>query len=337
MMSNPINIIPNEQNTASIAILPGEKVSFFNVELPALPENKLLKILPGIMADYVAGDVKEMHLSLIEKMPDGRHLVSVCDEKWLQEAKRTANEKNKSIKAIWPDYALLAVPEKDVAIMKLSGRILARRADGTGFNVNERFLEHVIGDLPVKEVFESRSVPNGAGLASGKFSARPPLLSYIRALKRIAILCVIGSLIWIISSLLAISQLEQEWERYQVANEEIFRSTYPEVTRVVNVEAQMRALGSSVENGGRSDFSHLTNTIFKAVSETPGVAIESMSFDASGSTTNIDVTVSTASFALAGVFENTLKLEGFLVTQGESGQSGETILTSFQLKEEAND
>lgn len=333
MMSEPVKIIPNEQNADAIAILPGQYVSFFNITLPDLPEDKILRILPGIMADKIVGDINVMHLSLVQKMENGNYIVSVCEHKWLEHAKRTVLEKNKVIKAIWPDYALLDVPDKDINIMKLSGRVLARYADGTGFNVEERFFDHIIGPLQYKEVFECRSVPKGVGLASGKFSAKPPVITYMRSLIRAGILGAVIFVLWAISGMMMISEMENEWERYQNASVEIFKKTYPDATRIVNVEAQMKA--RAIENGDSSgaDFINSANLVFRSVNGSPGVTLESLSFNSTDTGTRLDLTISTNSFAQASYFESQLVSAGFDVTQGESSQTSENIFNSYELQE----
>ncbi len=333
MMSEPIKIIPNEQNADAIALLPGQYVSFFNITLPDLPEDKILKILPGIMTDKIVGDIDAMHLSLVQRMKNGNYIVSVCEQKWLEQAKRTALEKNKVIKAIWPDYALLDVPDKDINIMKLSGRVLARYADGTGFNVEERFFDHVIGPLQYTEVFECCSVPKGVGLASGKFSAKPPVIAYMRSLIRASVLVAIVFVLWATSGMMMISHLKDEWERYQNASVEIFKKTYPDATRVVNVEAQMKARALEDGDGPGVDFINSANLVFKSVSESPGVTLESLSFNSTDMSTRLDLTISTNSFAQASYFENQLVSAGFVVTQGESSQTSENIFNSYELEE----
>lgn len=332
-MVEPIKIIPNDTNTDAIAILPGEHVSFFNIELPELPAKKLEKILPGIMADYVLGKMEDVHISLIDTPRKGEYLIAVCDIKWLDLARKGAVVEGKILKAIWPDYALLAPPEKDLAIMNLSGRVLARRADGTGFNISREMLDHVIGDLPFTEVFESRSIPKGTGLASGRYSARAPLGFYFRAMKRFTVLSVLALMIWLIFIWLNISTLDQEWTQYQNASVDLFKKTYPEVTRIVNVEAQMRALTENAGPGNDADFIYLADKVFKSVSESAGVTLENLSFDASGSKTILDISVSSFTFTQATSFEENLKTEGFKVSQGESTQSEENIVSRFVLEE----
>ncbi len=337
-MSEPIKIIPNKVQTGAIAILPGEYVSFFSVKLPEIPPSKLEKILPGVMADYVAGDVNEMHLSLIEKKSDGEHLVAVCDHTWLEMAKTAALKENKILKAIWPDYALLEVPDQDVAIMQLSGRVLARRANGTGFNVKQEYLTHVIGDQPYSEVYESRIVPNGVGLASGKYSARPPVLRYLQALKRVGVLAAIGFLTWVLVSLLTINHYEQERDRYQNASVDVFKQTYPNVTRIVNPEAQMRALLSQGGGEGGTAYIPIAERVFKVVGESAGVRLESLSFDTSSiAGPRVDITISSPSYAQANLFESKLLESGFMVSQGESTQSEDNILSSYALQENKNE
>lgn len=337
MMSEPIRIIPNEQTADAIVILPGKHVSIFNVPLPELPENKLLKILPGIMADYIAGDIQETHLSVVQKISGSRSLVAVCEGKWLEQARRAAIEKDEKIKAFWPDYALLEVPEKGSNIMKLSGRILGRRSDGTGFNVEERHFEHVMGNEPFTEVFESRAVPSGVGLATGKFSAQPSLASYGSALKRLAILGFAVLFAWLVSSWITISHLESERDRYHSASIEVFKKTYPEVTRIVNVEAQMKALSQQTGGNRNDSFVQYADLLFGAINASPGVSLETLNYATDDDRAVLNVTISTFNYSQVSHFESQLIASRFDVLQGESSQSAESIMSSYQLRRKINE
>ncbi|MEZ5756590.1 MAG: type II secretion system protein GspL [Emcibacteraceae bacterium] len=330
-MIEQIKIIESANYADTVAILPGEAVSFFVVTLPDLPSAKLLKILPGVMADYLAGNVDEVHISIIKKFENGQYLIGVCDHKVMMAAKEMAAKKGKILKAAWPDYALIKVPTSGIAIYNDGERILARRSDGTGFCVNVNVLDHVVKGHQTHEATPSEDMPDGVGLASGKYSPRMPIMAYFRPAYRLGFILLAGLIIWIISMSLMIADNAKQRQSYADASTQIFKKTYPDVKRIVNVEAQMRNLTTSENDGSGQAFLSLSDTIFKAVSQSGGVRLESLSYDKNSGEPVMNITVISENYAEATSFESMLENAGLTVTQGDSSQDGTMIFSSFMI------
>ncbi|MCC3861755.1 type II secretion system protein GspL [Pseudemcibacter aquimaris] len=322
----------NQENKETIAILPGEWVSFFVLELPDFSENKLDKILPGLLSDLVAGSIEDNHIAVVDKNSNGHSLVAVCHKERLNEARSLAERDGLILNAIWPEYAFIAVPDEDIHIVQSddNAKVSARRKDGTGFTVPMDMLELVTGDAHTIQSSFGR-VPKGAGLATGEYSPRPPIKEYFKITSRLAALVATVFIFWIMWIWMATSSFEEERTRYADASIEVFKKTYPTVTRIVNVEAQMRSLSQGGSGSNQAGFLSLSDMVFNAISNAPGTKLENLSYDQDGNQERVDITISSMNFSEAGLFEANLKTAGFTVEQGGSSQDGEMIYSTYSL------
>ncbi len=335
-MSVPIRIIDGQITGEAIAILPGEVVSTFSIPLPDLPASKLEKILPGILSDYLAGGSQDAHISIMEKKKTGEALIAVCDRKWMIEAVNLAAQDEKILKAIWPDYALLDVPETGVLQVRHCGRIMVRRDNGTGFTVPDNILQHIISEQAVDQGHELEQPPEGAGLATGKYSPRAPIVLYMKAAKRLVLMMGASFLLWLAYMGIMINENNTERDRYADASVELFKKSYPQVTRIVNVEAQMRALSNGQGGGSGPEFLLFSNALFKAVNDTSGVALYSLGYENSSEVPLLNLVISSVNFSQTTSFENNLSAAGFDVVQGDSSQDGENVFSSYIIREGIN-
>lgn len=323
----------NEATNEATAILPGEWVSYFSVELPDFSFNKLNKIIPNILSEQLAGGFDNIHYSILVKKEDGKSIVAVCDRDHLNNARELANKRGVTLKAIWPDYEGVNVPETGVNLYAddQKERILGKRANGTGFTVPQNMLEHVVRG---HEVFEGvlGDFPTKGGLAVGEYSPRPPINSFLKYLSRAFTLMIIIFLFWIIQIWMQTSNNEDERLQYSDAALEVFKNTHPDVERIVNVEAQMRALSGNNSINGHNGFLVSGDKIFKVIKNTTGIKLENLSYDVNNDQEMLNITISSVDFSQSNAFEEGLKELGFRVTQGGSSQNGDIIFSSYSLQ-----
>jgi len=326
----------DEATNEAIAILPGEWVSYFLVELPDFSQNKLEKIIPSILSDQLAGGIDTIHYAIIEKQDDGNSIIAVCDKDRLKDAKELADKGGYTLKAIWPDYQELDVPKTGVNLLRdeKADRVLGRRSNGTGFTAPLDMVEHIVRGLTVHEG-QLINLPKKAGLATGDFSPRPPFNNYIKYLSRAFALLVVVFFIWFFQVWTQISTYEEERLQYSDASLVIFKNTHPDVERIVNVEAQMRALMGDGALNGNQGFLAISDSIFNAIKDTTGIKLENISYDIRNNQEAVNITISSVNFSQATNFEGKLEELGFSVIQGGSSQNGDIIFSSYSLEGEA--
>lgn len=323
----------NEEANEAIAILPGEWVSYFAVDLPDFSHNKLEKIIPNILSDQLAGDIDNIHYSIVEKKEDGKSIVAVCDKNYLDKARELASKDGLILKGIWPDYELLSVPETGVSLYAddQEDRVLGKRVNGTGFAVHQNMVEHVVRGFVVSEG-KIGEVPVKPGLAKGDYSPRPPLNNYVKFLSRAIALLLIIFVLWSVQAWVQISNNEEERLQYSDASLAFFRNTHPDVKRIVNVEAQMRALMGESNASDYGGFLASSDKIFNVIKNTLGIKLESISYDINNDLETINITISSVNFSQASAFESGMKTVGFKVIQGDSSQNRDIIFSRYSLQ-----
>jgi len=130
-----------------------------------------------------------------------------------------------------------------------------------------------------------------------------------------------------------ISNTENQQLRFADASIGIFKETYPDVKRIVNVEAQMRTLGNSGNAEGGVGFLEIANSVFKAVNETAGVALDSLAYDEVDQQQSLNLTISSINYSQVTSFESSLSAAGYEVLQGASTQDGGNIFSSYIITE----
>lgn len=317
----------------AVAVIPGDTVSSFRVTLPALSAGKLRKTLPFLVSDLLVTDAEDMHLCLVETETPNDYLLLACAETVMREMKDTALAENLSLKAAWPDYMLIAPPDEGVTLMREDGDILCRRADGTGFRMPEKLAEAALSDVTedARKDGKRGTLPKqGQGLATGIYGAQFPFMSYLPIFKRPAILAASILLIWVIGTFAQIGRHQAARADYEDASIQLFKQAFPDVTRVVNVEAQLMNKMMSSNALPARNFLYLTDTLFQAIGDVENIGIDRVSFDRTD-IRPLQVTLRAQNFSTLERARQKLVDVGFAVSEGKSSQTVTGVTGDFAL------
>lgn len=321
----------------AVAVIPGDTVSSFRVTLPALSAGKLRKTLPFLVSDLLVTDAEDMHLCLVETETPNDYLLLACAETVMREMKDTALAENLSLKAAWPDYMLIAPPDEGVTLMREDGDILCRRADGTGFRMPEKLAEAALSDVTedARKDGKRGTLPEqGQGLATGIYGAQFPFMSYLPIFKRPAILAASILLIWVIGTFAQIGRHQAARADYEDASIQLFKQAFPDVTRVVNVEAQLMNKMMSSNALPARNFLYLTDTLFQAIGDVENIGIDRVSFDRTD-IRPLQVTLRAQNFSTLERARQKLVDVGFAVSEGKSSQTVTGVTGDFALSRTA--
>ena len=321
----------------AVAVIPGDTVSSFRVTLPALSAGKLRKTLPFLVSDLLVTDAEDMHLCLVETETPNDYLLLACAETVMREMKDTALAENLSLKAAWPDYMLIAPPDEGVTLMREDGDILCRRADGTGFRMPEKLAEAALSDVTedARKDGKRGTLPKqGQGLATGIYGAQFPFMSYLPIFKRPAILAASILLIWVIGTFAQIGRHQAARADYEDASIQLFKQAFPDVTRVVNVEAQLMNKMMSSNALPARNFLYLTDTLFQAIGDVENIGIDRVSFDRTD-IRPLQVTLRAQNFSTLERARQKLVDVGFAVSEGKSSQTVTGVTGDFALSRTA--
>lgn len=311
-----------------IGILPGQAVSSFAVKLPPLSAAKLAKALPHIMADYLADERADTVFCLAPAPTPETGLVLACDINVLRQTIEDAARAKKDMTALWPDYMQIAVPESGVAVMRDGDKVLARRADGTGFCLPAALADAALADETQSGAVTQGFPANHAGFAVGRFGPNLPLGKIMRHTKRTLLLSTVAALAW--SGALALQGWQNERQRFALEDRAValYKERFPKARRIVNVEAQLRGkLGTDATAQG---FSGLFGRVQDILAQQATTRLEEVSFTAQPSP-SLKLSVATPGFSELEQLRRQLTEAGFRIDSGSSEQANGLIVNEMTL------
>lgn len=316
------------------AVVPGAAVTVHAVDLP--PDASPRHALAGAafaLEDALAADPDDLHFALGLPGTDKR-LVAVADHAAM--AAWTARLAGHGLMAdlLVPDF--LAMPDGAAV---LDGVVLARTADG-GFAAEAGLapwvLETDAADLPAVSGRDFRAgayaalLPGPAiNLLQGRYAPRRDWGAALKPWRRAGALAAGVAAALLGSVAVEGVRLNRQAEAAAVQAEAVFRRALPEVTRVVNPRAQMRAYVQGVR-GGADGFLALSEVVVGAAAAVEDAEVTSLRFD--GRRAEMAATLSLASFDGLERLKTELTRRGGVVQEGGARQDGARILTDVTVR-----
>jgi len=314
-----------------IAVISGALISSFRISLPKMPAGKLLKIIPNIMSDTLSTKENECHFALLDSYDNGEYLVALCDRDLMQNVKDLARAQDLTLKGIWPDYMMMPVPVSGTNIMRENNVITGRNSDGTGFSISADLFPALnlcqCHDIEGHE----RIDPPGSGLATGAYNPRLPVMNYIKYLKTASLLALSVFALWFITISLDTHKNEQQRRTYQDAQLALFKEKYPEVRRIVDVEAQLKARAGNHQTLSGQSALTLIDKVFGIIFQTKGINLETFRYDVQNNRKSLFLTVASTDFASAEQLKANFQQAGITVLDKGGRQDGTIVYNDFDL------
>jgi|GEM_PF-1547565 len=333
--------LASKAGTDTVLVIPGDQVASQRISVPDFPDAKLMKILPGLLDGRLALAQEERHFALMGTRDGetGERLVGVMAKSVLQAALGFSEANGLPVRTVVPDYMLLPVPEEGAVAAKIGEFVLARISDGTGFSVEADLAAAMLGeagaaskqmsDAEFEELLVHAQAAEG-NLLQGAFSPRSGVADWVIFFRRAGLLAAASLMVWIGASLYAATDNFNRADALYAKAEERFRAALPDVSRVVNMEAQMRRAVQDVRQQGGGEFMILSNLAADALAGDDSTMFESMRFDGERST--LVLTVTFASFAKGEAFKTRLAEKGLVVTEGSSRTEGARVSSELTIR-----
>jgi len=321
----------------TIVVCHGSVFASWSLDVPALSTSKLQKILPNLMADQCATPVADMHLSLIGPVQEGKAHVIAIAKIVIEEALALCRRLGVQPDFMLPDFCLLSTPG---SVIGVDGFVRVRLPDNSGFCAEVDLAKAIQTDLKLTDTqtktasewqrFLASAADGDVTILQGEFTSRANILSFLPGLKRAAVLSAACLAVWVGSTLITAQSYDDRASKLHVMAEKSFRSAFPEVKRIVNIDAQTRSAVRQLQQQGSGQFLQLSSALFSVVKEFEGVTVEMIRFDQVRG--DFAATVSFASFAESEAFRNQLQAKGTGFQEGSSRQEGARIFTDITLK-----
>ncbi|GHF17331.1 hypothetical protein GCM10017044_09630 [Kordiimonas sediminis] len=337
-------------------VLDGRDVSVFKVDMPDLPTDKLNRVLPSIMEEMIAGDVADHHFALVSPPEENKErqagLVAVIRRTVLDTALEQAQQQGINVAGVTCEYLLLAVPDHadhglescdsseskeskeseksrstGPAVRQSGDCVLVRFHDGTGLKIEDSLTADVLDGV---DTLEAVTVPPSPAISflQGPYAPGVPFQALVWWFRRSAVLFFALVTVWGAFSYTQMIRNVDARDRFDTEAISVFRAAYPDVKRVVNVEAQARAKAASGSQAGKH-FLYFTSLVTEAVGTSNTLALDAVRYDAGLGT--YSVVLRHRTFSDAEEFLSALKAAGLSAQSGNSRQEGADIYTEITV------
>ncbi len=332
-------------------VLPGQLVSARDAHLPVRSERQARGAAPFAIEDELGVDPERLHFALAPARAgrDGRRMVYAADAELIERWTLAARDAGFGSPRLLADFMALPAREAGGTAVVLDDRIVLRHGDwGSAVDraladvVLETLLERLGGagafetlassdGLHVGRIAQDRSDASPFdSLARGAVRTDLVLRAAARASagERDALARWRGPAALAASALLALGganwvearALMQEARTVRGEAERMFLESFPDVTRVTNLRAQLREMNRGGESGA-PDFLRLSAMMATGLDTVPEVEVDTIRYDEQ--TGVLTATVLFSSYDALARFRQSVEAAGGAVEEGGSRQVGD--------------
>lgn len=327
-----------------IVVLPGELLSLHDAAIPARTTEDALEAAPFVLEDDLAQDPALLHFALMDRQGDLRR-VAVLAREVMEAVTAAVRESGHRLVAVVPDICLLGDPPEVRAGLRCGERVLIHGGETPPIAVDSVMLQTlapVTGEVILRDVerddllalFAARIATLGEALPTlmqGRYAPGADVGAVLRPWRRAALLAAAVLGLWVAGMAADIWRLNWQVANLEAGTERIFREAMPEVTRMVNPRAQLRAAliagggADRAEGSGRGFLDHVA-ILYAALDAQPSVRLEALRYDGqSADGPLLTARLSYGAFADIEQLRAGVEQAGGLFSEGSASQSGGRI------------
>lgn len=302
-----------------VVLLPSTDINLTSVELPpqlhSMPQTKLLQAIPYQLEDKLAEDVESLHFALGRRGAGTKLPVAIIAREKLESWLAPFRERGVVPDAMAPDVLCLPLIRDAVPVWSVlleDGHATVRSELHSGFSSETEMLADFLtlteapdnlrlqiypvehSELPVldRPVQTAASVANGLeylmrgfdenqaiNLLQGEYASTPDYLTWFKPWRLTAAL--LATWLVLVTATLAIENLRQRHElrKLEATAEQAFRSTFPQITTVVDLRGQaQQQLASLKRSGGVGGFLPLLEGSSAVLARVNGLQLQELQF-----------------------------------------------------------
>lgn len=317
-------------------LVSGAAVTTHTVVLPAEANpRKIAAAAAFALEDDLADDPADLHFALGGPTGDKRRVaVASHDVMGLWVSRIAALGLRADL--LVPDY--LVISKSPAAY---DGLVLAK-SDTGGFAAEADLAGYLLESAPdaplhlsaaglLQDAYAALQTAVPVNLLQGRYAPRRDWAALARPWRRVGMLAASVTLAALAGLAIEGARLNYQAEATTARAETAFRAALPEVKRVVNPRAQMRAYLQSANLSGSAGFLALSEVLVGAASVVQDAEITTLRFD--GKRGEIAATFSLPSFEAVERVKGELTSRGGLVQEGGARQDGSRILADMTVKQ----
>jgi len=322
------NLATAANNASVILLLPATEVLLFTVELP-VTQRQIAKALPYAIEDWLANEVETYHL-VWQKLPDGFVAVAAISHERLENLLHPYHEAGIKVEAVYAETLLLPYQDGEISILLTGDQAAVRYGQWQGGGCDwdflplfiEKSIENAATDkskplqiwsdhtciLPWPDTVPStlQVIDEPLRLLAANLPGKP-ILNLLTEQYRLQNTQGIRWQHWLPAAallLIAVAlqygivlndywQREAELKKLETANTDLFKQTFPNLKRIVNIKTQAEqeliALRKQNRSGG-SAFLRLFHQTGELIVQNPNLQLQAVEF--ANTTLNLQLTAS---------------------------------------------
>ena len=301
-----------------VALVPGDSVLLTRVAVPSRKPHHIRQAVPFLLEEQLAADVASLHFAIGPRTADGSVAVAVVDRALLTQWLATLVEAGLDPDVLLPEPLALPDPGANWVLAGDDTRLLLRSGPLAGCALDRDALPQLLRAALAEAAVAPASITLcgvaaaeleacGDGLPELRVSSAPDLATLLarhaadgpdpldlrqgpfarfqerqvawRDWRRPLLLAVCLLLLLFGQRGWQVQQLERESARLQAELAATLQATFPDITRVVDPEAQMRQRLEQLRSAGGDDrFLELLAAAADALAEEPGWQLAGLSY-----------------------------------------------------------
>ena len=336
-------VVIDEDRTLSVRlVLPGNKVTARVLGMPETSEENARAAVTFLMEDQLAVPVAKTHL-VSKKLEEGKRLALAVAHAELESWLEHLNERDIRPDEVAIDFQMLA-PSGEEASLEVGEYRYIQDAHGAGYVIDRETAELLqqsgfeeAAGMAVPTIIETaqlfdRFAENDTplNLLQGAYGTQASLMEYFRPLTRVAVLALVLFAAYLGHLGLEARAWRQAADVLDQQAEILFKNAFPDVTRVVNIRAQLKSRLSAPGGVGENVFMQINSRLFAVLASNPEIQLDKLRFNSGDN--RLYVTLSTGSFELLDAFKRELTGGSLLVEDQGARQDGEKVSGDFALE-----
>jgi len=300
-----------------VLILPAEQVLLLSVQLPGKNVTRLKQALPYALEDQLISDIDEQFFVMGPKLDEKRYAVAVINKAYLENILDSLKQIGIYPNKVLPESLLLPLHEGEITAVEDGERIIVRTGRYSGFacdatnldvmlsnvtnetneKINKIVFYGTINNLPDKFEdiqCEQHDLPHklmsllyhdsvaGIDLLPGHYIHREKMDKKLKQWLPAAAMVLIWAAVQLSIQVFDYARLKKQDIVLQQSLEKIYRQTFPDARKIVNVEAQMRQrLDDLRKRRGKSEsgFTEMLVRSAPVLQRTPGLKLHALRYN----------------------------------------------------------